>query len=63
MATTRLKAKSTGEKMVSLGLRLPESIHKGIQKVAKEELRSVNNQIAVALREWLEQRKKGSDHA
>ena len=63
MATKRPKAKSTGEKMVPLGLRLPESIHKGIQKVAKEELRSVNNQIAVALRDWLEQRKKGGDHA
>ena len=63
MVTKRPKAKSTGEKMDPIGLRLPESIHKGIQKAAREELRSVNNQIAVALRDWLEQRKKGGDHA
>ena len=57
MATKRPKAKSTGEKMDPIGLRLPESIHKGIQKAAKEDLRSVKNQIAVALRELLKQRK------
>ena len=62
MATTRPKAKSTGEKMVPLGLRLPASIHREIKRVAIEEMRSLNHQIAVALREWLEQRKSGGDH-
>lgn len=57
----RPKAKPAGEKTVMFGLRLPQSLHEAIKKVADEEDRSINGQIVRALKEWLrswEQRKK-----
>ncbi len=45
---------SRKDDMVRIGVRLPADIHRELLATAQRDVRSLNNQIIYALREWLD---------
>jgi predicted HicB family RNase H-like nuclease len=49
-----LKTKTKKTKIVTTNLRLPVPLHRALVKAAKEDRRTMNTCILIAIEEWLE---------